>query len=103
MRVSDGADGSGVDLVSLKQGNGTMSTSLDPANNNVRLVSYRASCCQPSMELRVVDQAGNEGSCFYSLNSKPPAAQSASASVTLSLLLFILSLVLFVGELHTMP
>lgn len=75
--------------MSLKQGNGTMNTTLDAANENVTLVSYRASCCQPNMELRVVDRAGNVGSCFFSLREKPPAAQSASARVTLSPLLFV--------------
>lgn len=103
VRVSDGAEGSGVDLVSLKQGNGTMNASLDATNNNVTLVSYRASCCQPDMALRVVDRAGNVGSCFYSLREKPPAAQSASVRVTLSPLLFILSLVLLLVNLHTAP
>lgn len=98
--MSDGAQGSGVDLVSLKQGNGTMDTTLDAANENVTLVSYRASCCQPNMALRVVDRAGNVGSCSFSLREKPPAAQSASASVTPSPLL---SLVLLLVKLHTVP
>lgn len=78
-----------------------MDTTLDAANENVTLVSYRASCCQPNMALRVVDRAGNVGSCFFSLREKPPAAQSASASVTLSPLLFVLSLALLLVKLHT--
>lgn len=103
MRVSDGAQGSGVDAVSLKQGNGTMSATLDAANENVTLVSYRASCCQPSMELRVVDRAGNVGSCFFSARGNSPAAQSASARMALSPLLLVLGLVLLPVELPTVP
>lgn len=80
-----------------------MDTTLDAANENVTLVSYSASCCQPNMALRVVDRAGNVGSCSFSLREKPPAAQSASASVTPSPLLFVLSLVLLLVKLHTVP
>lgn len=98
VRVSDGAEGSGVDLVSLKQGNGTMNATKDPSNQNITLVSYRATCCEPDMELLVVDRVGNTGSCFYSLNGKPPSAQSASTRVTLSPFLGLLSVVL--SKLH---
>lgn len=94
VRVSDGAEGSGVDLVSLKQGNGTMNATTDPSNRNVTLVSYRATCCEPDVELLVVDRVGNVGSCSYNRNEKPPSAQSASARLTLSPFLGVLSLVL---------
>lgn len=99
--MSDGTDGSGVDLVSLKQGNGTMNATLDATDNKVTLVSYRASCCQPDMELRVADRAGNVASCFYSLRGKPPAAQSAVNRVMLSPLLFVLKLVLLLVNMPT--
>ncbi|XP_051258149.1 von Willebrand factor A domain-containing protein 7-like [Dicentrarchus labrax] len=66
VQVTDGAEGTGVDRVSLRQGNGTMSTSLAAGNENITLVSYIASCCAPDMELLVVDRAGNAGSCSYS-------------------------------------
>ncbi|TKS82850.1 von Willebrand factor A domain-containing protein 7 [Collichthys lucidus] len=54
--VTDGAEGTGVDHVSLKQGNGTMNTSLVTVDENITLVSYSASCCSPDMELLVVDR-----------------------------------------------
>lgn len=78
--MTDGAEGTGVYSVSLKQGNGTMNTSLDPGNENITLVSYTASCCAPDMELLVVDQVGNVGSCSYSLQG----ALSLSTKVTQS-------------------
>ncbi|XP_071377847.1 von Willebrand factor A domain-containing protein 7-like [Centroberyx affinis] len=71
VRVTDGADGTGVDRVILQQGNGTMSTSMGVGTNNenVTLVSYRASCCSPDVELMVVDRVGNVGSCFYTIRA----------------------------------
>ncbi|KAI3373763.1 hypothetical protein L3Q82_022348 [Scortum barcoo] len=65
VRVTDGAEGTGVSHVSLRQGNGTFNTSLDAGNKDITLVSYVASCCAPDMELQVVDRVGNVGSCFY--------------------------------------
>ncbi|KAG7224593.1 hypothetical protein INR49_011346 [Caranx melampygus] len=86
-RVSDGAEGMGVDRVSLKQGNGTMDTSLAPDNENITLVSYSSSCSAPDMELQVVDNVGNVGSCFYTIRQDSPAAISLSTKVTQSLFL----------------
>ncbi|XP_041809022.1 von Willebrand factor A domain-containing protein 7-like [Chelmon rostratus] len=87
VQVSDGVEGTGVDRVSLKLGNGTMNTSLAAGNENITLVSYSASCCSPDMELLVVDRVGNVGTCFYTLREKPPAPFSFSTKVTQSPLL----------------
>lgn len=97
-RVSDGAEGTGVDRVSLKQGNGTMSTSLAPDNENITLVSYSSSCSAPDMELQVVDNVGNVGSCFYTIRENSPAAVSLSTKVTHS---FFLCLTVVALGLHT--
>lgn len=66
VRVSDEAEGSGVANVTLKTGNGT----LEATHGAITLVSYSASCCAPTVELLVVDKAGNTGSCLYSLSSR---------------------------------
>ncbi|KAK7925737.1 hypothetical protein WMY93_008047 [Mugilogobius chulae] len=58
-RVSDGADGTGVERVSLKEGNGTFNSTLDPQNGNITLVSYSASCCSPTMQLLAVDRVSH--------------------------------------------
>ncbi|TMS13764.1 von Willebrand factor A domain-containing protein 7 [Larimichthys crocea] len=71
--VTDGAEGTGVARVSLKQGNGTMNTSLVTGNENITLVSYSASCCSPDMELLVVDQTP---ATFFAAT---PALQTAGA------------------------
>ncbi|XP_008301485.1 putative uncharacterized protein YIL169C, partial [Stegastes partitus] len=94
LRVSDGADGTGVDRVILRQGNGTMSTSLSPGNENVTLVSYNSSCCSPEMQLQVVDQVGNVGSCSYSFREGSSGALSAATKVTLSPFLCFIMVVL---------
>uniref|UniRef100_A0A8D3BD82 von Willebrand factor A domain-containing protein 7-like n=1 Tax=Scophthalmus maximus TaxID=52904 RepID=A0A8D3BD82_SCOMX len=107
-RVTDGDEGVGVERVSLKQGNGTMNTSLAAGNGNVTLVSYRASCCSPDMELLAVDRVGNVGTCFYTRRESSPAALSSSTRVTqsLSLCLSMVGLVLHVttgGEHSVIP
>ncbi|XP_069395717.1 von Willebrand factor A domain-containing protein 7-like [Paralichthys olivaceus] len=94
VRVSDGDGGVGVERVSLKQGNGSLNTSPDAENANITLVSYRASCCSPDMELLAVDRVGNVGLCFYSLKESSPDALSSSTKVTQSLFLFLSTLVL---------
>lgn len=88
VRVSDEAKGSGLENVSLKKGNGTMNTSQDAANENVSLVSYRASCCAPNMELLVVDRAGNVRSCLYSFSTK------ITQSIFLCLIVVVLGLLI---------
>ncbi|XP_070700001.1 von Willebrand factor A domain-containing protein 7-like [Pempheris klunzingeri] len=87
VRVTDGAEGTGVDRVSLKRGNGTLTTSLAADNENITLASYSASCCSPDMEMLVVDRVGNVGSCFYTVQQNPPAAISVSPRVAQSPLL----------------
>ncbi|XP_051794025.1 von Willebrand factor A domain-containing protein 7-like [Acanthochromis polyacanthus] len=84
VRVNDGADGTGVDRVTLKQGNGTMNTSLLSGNENITLVFYNSSCCSPEMQLQVVDRVGNVGSCSYSFREGSSGALSAAIRVTLS-------------------
>ncbi|XP_049896948.1 von Willebrand factor A domain-containing protein 7-like [Epinephelus moara] len=56
VQVTDGANGTGVDRITLRQGNGTLNTSLATDNENITLVSYSASCCSPAVELVVVDR-----------------------------------------------
>lgn len=94
-RVSDGADGTGVERVTLTQGNGTFTTELDPQNSNNTLVSYSASCCSPSMQMLAVDKVGNVATCHISHND---TVSSLAPKITQSnFLIFIpsLSFVLF--------
>ncbi|XP_044079816.1 von Willebrand factor A domain-containing protein 7-like [Siniperca chuatsi] len=81
VQVTDGAEGTGINHVSLRQGNGTMKSSLAAGNENIKPVSYSASCCSPDVELLVVDQVGNVGSCFYSVRN---TATNNSQAVTIT-------------------
>ncbi|KAK1883219.1 von Willebrand factor A domain containing protein 7 [Dissostichus eleginoides] len=90
VQVTDGDGGSGVDRVSLRQGNGTLNTSL--AAGNIKMVSYDASCCSPDVELVVVDEVGNVATCFYSITrtvvvtatTQSPKVRTAAPVVSLS-------------------
>ncbi|KAI3373209.1 hypothetical protein L3Q82_006518 [Scortum barcoo] len=79
VHVTDQAEGTGIARISLKQGNGTMNTSM--VASNITLVSYNASCCSPDVELLAVDQVGNVGSCFYSVR-RTAANSSQAVNVT---------------------
>ncbi|XP_020564422.1 von Willebrand factor A domain-containing protein 7 [Oryzias latipes] len=68
VRVTDGADGTGVERVSLYRGTGTLNTSLQAGNENITLVSYTSSCCSPEVDLLVVDRVGNVGHCLFNGN-----------------------------------
>ncbi|XP_062414135.1 LOW QUALITY PROTEIN: von Willebrand factor A domain-containing protein 7-like [Pungitius pungitius] len=84
-RVTDGAGGTGVERVSLRRGNGTITAGPASSNENVTLVSYVSSCCAPDMELVAVDRVGNVDTCLF--DYRPSAAQSSSPKVTHSPLL----------------
>ncbi|CAK6971424.1 von Willebrand factor A domain-containing protein 7-like [Scomber scombrus] len=94
VRVTDGSEGTGVDHVSLKQGRGSLNTNLTADNGNVTLVSYKASCCSPDVELLVVDQVGNVGSCSYTPRGGSMAAISGSTKLSYSPLLYLSMVIL---------
>ncbi|XP_045070728.1 von Willebrand factor A domain-containing protein 7-like [Coregonus clupeaformis] len=59
--MTDSVNGTGIDRVTLRQGNGTLNTStaVGTGGENVTWVAYSASCCSKKVELVVVDKAGN--------------------------------------------
>nr|XP_057944291.1 von Willebrand factor A domain-containing protein 7-like [Doryrhamphus excisus]XP_057944292.1 von Willebrand factor A domain-containing protein 7-like [Doryrhamphus excisus]XP_057944293.1 von Willebrand factor A domain-containing protein 7-like [Doryrhamphus excisus] len=63
LRVSDGTDGTGVDQVTLTQGNGTLDMGPSDSNENITLVTYNATCNAPDLALLVVDRVGNTDTC----------------------------------------
>ncbi|XP_074528550.1 von Willebrand factor A domain-containing protein 7-like [Halichoeres trimaculatus] len=82
VRVTDGAEGTGVDRVTLIQGNGTLITNPAADNQNVTMVFYSSQCCSPDMELQVADKVGNEGTCSFSSKEGSSSALSDSTKVT---------------------
>lgn len=91
--VTDGADGSGVDSVSLRQGSGTFQTTTTSQDRKRTLVSYRASCCSADVQLLVVDQVGNVGICSYSVHkSAGPVGSSSTRAFQALLFCFCISI-----------
>ncbi|XP_029986618.1 von Willebrand factor A domain-containing protein 7-like isoform X1 [Sphaeramia orbicularis] len=90
LQVTDGINGTGVDRISLRQGNGTLNTTLSPGDNNTIAVSYTAPCSSPTVELVVVDRVGNVDTCIYSvivttktpMTTKPLTTMSQSQTTT---------------------
>ncbi|XP_061658646.1 von Willebrand factor A domain-containing protein 7-like [Syngnathoides biaculeatus] len=65
LRVSDGTGGTGVERVSLVQGNGTLDLRRAPDDGDVVLATYNASCASPDAELVAVDRVGNVATCAF--------------------------------------
>ncbi|XP_068178147.1 von Willebrand factor A domain-containing protein 7-like isoform X2 [Antennarius striatus] len=63
--LTDGINGTGIESVSIRQGNGTLNTSTvaGSGGENVTVATYSASCCSPTVELIVVDGVGNVRVC----------------------------------------
>lgn len=80
LQATDGANGTGIDSISLRTGDGTMNTSLDAGNNT--LVSYNATCCSPDVEILVVDKVGNVASCAFTVRPTTPTATSSTEPPT---------------------
>lgn len=77
-------NGTGIESVSLKRGNGTLTQIIegDPAQYR-----YNASCCAEVVEIVAVDKIGNVGKCLHSIvRSTSAPAPKLSALLMLSLL-----------------
>ncbi|XP_029949231.1 von Willebrand factor A domain-containing protein 7-like [Salarias fasciatus] len=63
--LTDGINGTGIVTMSLRQGNGTLNTSMEvgPGGENVTVITYSSSCCSQSVEVAAVDGVGNVGRC----------------------------------------
>ncbi|KAM3867752.1 von Willebrand factor A domain-containing protein 7-like [Diretmus argenteus] len=63
--LTDGVNGTGIESVTVRQGNGTLNTStvVGAGGENVTVATYRSSCCSQSVELVAVDGVGNVGTC----------------------------------------
>ncbi|XP_038570271.1 von Willebrand factor A domain-containing protein 7-like [Micropterus salmoides] len=70
--LSDG-NGTGIERVSLRQGNGNLTTTSLSAP--IIHANYTASCCSQIVEILAVDKVGNVGKCYHSIvrSAGPPA------------------------------
>ncbi|XP_061755101.1 von Willebrand factor A domain-containing protein 7-like [Nerophis ophidion] len=100
LRVSDGADGTGVERVTRRQGNGTLKVETSLSDGNVTLVNYNASCADPDLVLEAVDRVGNTVACAFNAFNAFPASGGVAALVSQVHLVWALNLAL--GLLHSL-
>ncbi|XP_044046128.1 von Willebrand factor A domain-containing protein 7 [Siniperca chuatsi] len=82
--LTDG-NGTGIDSISLRQGNGNLSTTSLSAP--IIQANYTASCCSQIVEFVAVDKVGNAGTCYHSIvRSAGPPALTLSLPLGLCLL-----------------
>uniref|UniRef100_A0A3P9MDK2 VWFA domain-containing protein n=1 Tax=Oryzias latipes TaxID=8090 RepID=A0A3P9MDK2_ORYLA len=102
VQVTDGGNGTAIDSISLREGDGILNFNMTTAN--VALVSYNASCCSPNVQLVVVDRVGNVEVCSYSVapnvsptfspTIKPSSSTTASSSIAVQPSLLCLSVMI---------
>nr|XP_020496296.1 LOW QUALITY PROTEIN: von Willebrand factor A domain-containing protein 7-like [Labrus bergylta] len=84
--LTDGINGTGVDSITIRKGNGTLNTSsaTGAGGENVTVVNYSASCCSQNVELNAVDREGNVGTCVGQARATAITAApvTTAASVT---------------------
>uniref|UniRef100_A0A8C5H930 von Willebrand factor A domain-containing protein 7-like n=1 Tax=Gouania willdenowi TaxID=441366 RepID=A0A8C5H930_GOUWI len=63
--LTDGVNGTGIERITLREGNGTFNTDTvtDAGGVNVTMLTYNSSCCSQRVVLAAVDRAGNVGRC----------------------------------------
>ncbi|XP_035515445.1 LOW QUALITY PROTEIN: uncharacterized protein LOC118326538 [Morone saxatilis] len=82
--LTDG-NGTGIETISLRQGNGTLLHSS--LSNPVVRANYTSSCCSQIVEFIAVDKVGNVGKCYHSIvRSAGPPALTLSLPLWLCLL-----------------
>ncbi|XP_077460424.1 von Willebrand factor A domain-containing protein 7-like [Stigmatopora argus] len=82
--VTDGLNGTGIERISIRQGNGTLNTTtaVGPEGENITVASYQASCCADRVELTVVDNVGNVGICVGQVRQSTTVAPVTANNVT---------------------
>ncbi|XP_028302235.1 von Willebrand factor A domain-containing protein 7-like isoform X2 [Gouania willdenowi] len=86
---TDGINGTGIERITLRQGNGTLNTStaVGTAGENITVVTYSSSCCSQSVQLIAVDKVGNVGSCVgqvRAVTTATPVISTTAANNTTS-------------------
>ncbi|XP_070847062.1 von Willebrand factor A domain-containing protein 7 [Chaetodon trifascialis] len=81
--LTDGINGTGIESVTIRQGNGTLNTSTvaGAGGENITVATYSASCCSQNVELAAVDRVGNVGTCGGQARESATAAPVTTAAV----------------------
>ncbi|XP_061625320.1 von Willebrand factor A domain-containing protein 7-like [Phyllopteryx taeniolatus] len=81
VEVTDRVDGTGIDSITVREGNGTLNTSIMVGEGGEEITEafYQASCCADRVELSVVDNVGNVAICVGQVTDVlPPVCQEVS-------------------------
>ncbi|XP_056265572.1 von Willebrand factor A domain-containing protein 7 [Pseudoliparis swirei] len=80
--LTDGINGTGIESVTIRRGNGTLNTSTvaGAGGENITVVTYSASCCSQNAELTAVDKVGNVGTCVAQARESPTTAPVTPAA-----------------------
>lgn len=81
--LTDGINGTGIESVTIRQGNGTLNTSTvaGAGGENITVAHYSSSCCSQNVELAAVDRVGNVGTCVGQARESTTAAPTTIAAV----------------------
>ncbi|XP_067437736.1 von Willebrand factor A domain-containing protein 7-like isoform X1 [Thunnus thynnus] len=80
--LTDGINGTGIERITIRKGNGTLNTStvVGAGGENVTVATYSASCCSQDVELAAVDKVGNVGTCVGQARAVTTATLAIKAS-----------------------
>lgn len=94
--LTDGINGTGIESVTVHQGNGTLNTStvVGAGGENITVATYSASCCSQKVELAAVDTVGNAVLCVGKAGQSIAASTMSPAAVSKT------STVVHLGILH---
>ncbi|KAG7485170.1 hypothetical protein JOB18_004258 [Solea senegalensis] len=62
---TDGVNGTGIENVNIRKGNGTLSrkTTAGEGGEEITVVTFSTSCCKQTVELTAIDKVGNVATC----------------------------------------
>ncbi|XP_075946869.1 von Willebrand factor A domain-containing protein 7 [Anarhichas minor] len=80
--LTDGINGTGIESVAIRKGNGTLNTSTvaGAGGENITVATYKASCCSQNVELAAVDKVGNVGMCVGQARGSTTTAPVTTAA-----------------------
>ncbi|XP_010739438.3 von Willebrand factor A domain-containing protein 7 [Larimichthys crocea] len=84
--LTDGINGTGIESITIRQGNGTLNTStvVGTGGENITVATYIASCCSQNVELAAVDGVGNVGTCVGRARESTTAGPVTTATATVN-------------------
>nr|XP_046264804.1 von Willebrand factor A domain-containing protein 7-like [Scatophagus argus]XP_046264811.1 von Willebrand factor A domain-containing protein 7-like [Scatophagus argus]XP_046264819.1 von Willebrand factor A domain-containing protein 7-like [Scatophagus argus] len=87
--LTDGVNGTGIESITIRQGNGILNTStvVGTGGENITLATYSASCCSQTVVLAAVDKTGNVGTCVgqaRALTTLAPVTNTTPITTTMT-------------------